>query len=774
MEKSRKKLKWSLLALMSLMVMASCAGASDDASSGTGDSSGSTSDTSGSDSSSSSDTSIDVDPVITDHVYFKSPAVADTVYLISSTNMTNAEMAMITSVQGILAQTCSRIFVRDGTQDSYDHFVYMQNLMGFEVVEYTNAWDLLDEVKQYLPTSRYVLYSGYFSSGDNYDLTINHAATVSGVEGYIMIDTSLVTEAIEHGFRQGKDVTSYTTRQVFEEYKDQLNPQLILHQNPQKMMLRDYGIAAKAFCCYFDYITDDNLIWSEVGTWADENAPIIGWTENEIDFVEINSSLSLVTLAADWGVSFSFLSGYSADSGLSFPNYQKQSVKAEQGKHYVSFVMSDGDNIQWLERNFMNDTRFYGAKCRGKFPMTWTVSPSLYDMGPTVLQNIYDQGTENDYFIAGPSGYGYVNPTSYNSSSLFDYAQKTAQYMKATGTSVVNFIDSWVDSSVLDVFTRYSNVKGGLWSVGDYYLEGNGGVYWSNDKPFLTVRECLWRNSSSHDQYYGYTERVAQRINNYNTDPTDISGYTVVICHAWSIGVLPYVERCINQLEDHVEVVSLDDMIDMVAENVPHEDVETPNDISPTDLELCDIDSRAIYWKDVKDYPTTDVRKFDFTSEDDLGNWSLNAGGFEYDSCQWDSWSSEGTGSIKLDGSDLNDKQDYVPNAYMYNAFDLTSSDTTLEILCKGGSDADTNFRVNLYYEDANGEGVNVILKDGYGTDATFDDYGYYHRTDGANVTTYRFDLTPYQGQKVVISLEQDDDGDGSGEQIFIDHVYIS
>ena len=770
----QKWLRKTVAFLLSVVVLSGCNPASNSLSS----SAGNASTTQESWSSSPSSSSTQVNPPIQSGVYWRSPGIADVVYAISATSMSGDEMAMISSVQGILAQTLSRVYVYDGTADSKYWLSQLQSKKGFQVKEYTDAFALLADVKTYLPSKKYVTYKSVTTSGNNYNLSIDHAATVSGVEGWIMVDSSLVSKAIAAGFAPGIDVSDYTTRQIFEKYKSRLNNQLLLNQNPQKAMLRDYSIAAKAFCGYMDYITDDSMIRTEIGQWAAKNAPIIGWTENEVNFVSVNSTLSLITLAADWAISLSFLSGYSPAATLSFPNYQKRNITATKGKHYLAIVMSDGDNIQWLERTFMDDTRWYGSSRRGSFPMTWTVSPALADLGPGVLKSIYSRGSANDDFIAGPSGIGYINPSEYNETALPDYSAKTAGYMSRTGLSSVNFLDSFANEDSLAYFAAQNQIKGGVWSLGDYYLEGKGGVYWSNDKPFVSVRETLWRDGNdNHNKYYGFTERVAQRINSYKTDPTDISGYTVLIAHAWSIGTMEYINRFVRQLDDHVELVTVDELLDLVKANVPHTNVEQAADIAPNEVSpLCAIDSRAFYWKDVKDYPVTAQRNFEFTSPDDLGGWSLNCGGLEYDKCVWDSWSVSGKGSIRLDGSDLNDKMDAIPNSYMYNMFQLGSNESKLEILCKGGSNADTFFRVHVYYEDASlamGYGED-ILKDGYGASATFDDYGYYERADGSNPTTYDFSLSKYAGKKTLISLEQDDDGDGSGEQIFIDYVHIS
>jgi hypothetical protein len=104
---------------------------------------------------------------------------------------------------------------------------------------------------------------------------------------------------------------------------------------------------------------------------------------------------------------------YSAHAGVRTPGFrftQKHrtpaSVKVED-KVYVSFVHSDGDAI-WAKNNFY--ARNWLDSQRGKFPCTWELQPYAVDFAPGQLEYYYRTRTENDYFIAGPSGAGYTAP----------------------------------------------------------------------------------------------------------------------------------------------------------------------------------------------------------------------------------------------------------------------------------------------------------------------------------------------------------------------------
>lgn len=702
--------------------------------------------------------------------FYRSPSVADTIYVLDAETMSLAEQYLAVSLQGIVAQRQPSIYIEFSQQsDTWREDLEINNDIIF--VDVGSVWELVSRFSGDIAEMRYVLFDSPETSLNMFNQSVNYAATVAGVERYVMIDSSIEKEALANGLELGKDVRNASTREIFDEYKDKLNPQFLIHQAPDKPHLRDYGIAGKAFCWYSDFDSDTS-VKEDILRWADENAPIFGWTENEIDYVEVNSMLSKMTMPADWSSNLSLFSGLSRPETIQ-QKHTPERIEGEKGKHYVAIVMSDGDNLQWIQNGFTDSAQYFGNPNHGEFKMTWGISPSLYDVAPNMMQYCYDAATENDEFITGPGGGAYVNISGYTNSSLSGYAEYTADYMKKSGMSYVNFIDNYINADALDPFARQENIKGGIWSVGNKYIEGGGSVYWSNGKPFITARETLWRvqGDTQGNKYYGFTERVAQRINGYVKDYTRIEGYTVVIAHAWSIGAMDYVARFVDQLDDSVELVTVGEMIDMVTRYVPKENVETLDDALPGDFDdaLAPILSEQYRYDDLKDVTLANGKEFLFTSPSDLGGWKLGNGGLQYDKAVWDEWGRRGSGSIKLEGSDMEDTIDPIPNAWMYAKLSVDENDNYLGIYCRGSSGAATKLRVRaILLENGALRAENLI--DGF---EETDEYGYYLLTE-TSPKNYWFSVEKYQGKQVIFSIEQDDDGDGNGEIVYVDAVYLA
>ncbi len=747
------KKKTTFLLLLLGTMLASCASNETSSKSGAED-----------DTSSSKNNDAPVEK-IKEGAFYKPDGYASTCYVIPRSSMTTSEFVMIQSLQGILAQEKATIFI-SGMGEKDETISEMSKKLGFTLTSIDDSWELLDKFKTAVVNKKFVTYTST-DKGDRYDNSINRAATISGVEQWIMVENSLVSQCLAAGFKLGADASSLSDEVVFHNYKQYLNNTYLINQSPTSLPLRDYGISGVALCTYVEYLTDE--LRKEISEWTCSNCPVFGWTESEGDFVGYNSNYSMVTIASDWSGNLSFMAAEDINKDLEPANRVKSTVKAEKGKHYVTIVMSDGDNVQWLQRGFETDSKYYGSKYRGKFKMNWTMAPALSDVAPYVMESIYDKATEKDDFICGPSGFGYVNVNDYNANAMADYAAKTAGYCEKSGLSVLNFIDNYVTSDYLDYFTQYDNIKGGLWSVSDYYVQGGdagaGSVHWSNDKPFVCFRDTLWRVSgSSVAKYYGYTERVAQRINDRSTDITSIDAYSAVVCHAWSIGTMEYINRFIEQLDDHVEVVNAGEFIDLITENVKHEDVEEVLDHTPAsykDSELCDIETDPFYWNDVKDTPVTDKKSWDFSTGEQT-DWTLGCGGLQYDSAKY---TSDG---IYLDGSDLDDRDDYIPNAYAYAMKNWDGSEKKITMVAKSGSaSSDVNLRVRLYLEDPNNKrgasSINLVANEW--DKSKIDKYGYYLFQSGEFVTL-TFDLSSYSlnGKKGLLVFESDDSGEGSGE----------
>jgi hypothetical protein len=76
-------------------------------------------------------------------------------------------------------------------------------------------------------------------------------------------------------------------------------------------------------------------------------------------------------------------------------------------KLFVGHYVGDYDAPSWLHKAV---PVFFRDPARGAVPLGWAFDPNLSDRAPQALAYAYRHATTNDFFIAGDSGAGYLNP----------------------------------------------------------------------------------------------------------------------------------------------------------------------------------------------------------------------------------------------------------------------------------------------------------------------------------------------------------------------------
>lgn len=76
-------------------------------------------------------------------------------------------------------------------------------------------------------------------------------------------------------------------------------------------------------------------------------------------------------------------------------------------KLFVGHYVGDYDAPSWLYKAV---PAFFRDPKRGQIPLGWAFDPNLADRAPQALAYAYRHATTNDFFIAGDSGAGYLNP----------------------------------------------------------------------------------------------------------------------------------------------------------------------------------------------------------------------------------------------------------------------------------------------------------------------------------------------------------------------------
>jgi GxGYxYP putative glycoside hydrolase C-terminal domain/GxGYxYP_N second domain len=75
--------------------------------------------------------------------------------------------------------------------------------------------------------------------------------------------------------------------------------------------------------------------------------------------------------------------------------------------HYLGFYAGDFNSAAWLYEAM---PALWGDGARGRVPVNWAIDPNLERRAGPLLAHLWTTRTENDVFVSGDSGAGYVNP----------------------------------------------------------------------------------------------------------------------------------------------------------------------------------------------------------------------------------------------------------------------------------------------------------------------------------------------------------------------------
>jgi hypothetical protein len=226
--------------------------------------------------------------------------------------------------------------------------------------------------------------------------------------------------------------------------------------------------------------------------------------------------------------------------------------------HYVCFLVSDGDNVQW---NLGGLPAYFNHPTRGRFGMGWALSPSLVDLAPSALHWYYEHAVPGrDGFVAGPSGGGYFYPSLYPPAQLDEHTRRLNDFMQRGGLRIVQILD-FNSLDRLDLWDKYT-AQPGIDAL--FYLEYSrhdrhqGAIRWSNAKPVITPRALLWRGLKGADE-----ETVTRQLNSAARNSSTSEGYSLVLIHAWTKG-LADVQKVVAGLNPGVQVVTPDQFVKLI------------------------------------------------------------------------------------------------------------------------------------------------------------------------------------------------------------------
>ena len=453
------------------------------------------------------------------------------------------DRALVASLQGLVAKRSpEQIFIDDGGAST----VWKDYLASRYGITLTNEYATLPALVTHF--RRYV--RGYIV----YDLatnrrSINVATSFSGPLMGLPVDRTQVELVRSLGItRELLDVSDKDEKWAYDNHRGLFSDATAAELNfTVYHQLRDYATLTNSFTFYGE-VTD----WrGRVLAGLAPGATLFGWGRNETAMVRQASQEGVATVPTDLAANLSALSSIHSTDGL---RQKVDPAPVTRRKHYVSFVVSDGDNVQWNLRGLQ---QYYRNPDRGRFSIGYGVSPALVDLAPSVLRWYYENAGK-ERFIAGPSGGGYVYPSRMPADDLDRFTRNLNTSMGKAGLSIAEILDdqdSFDRPDVLSKYLRQPNIDALLY----FGLNANGRIGWVDGKPVIGQRDVLWAGVT--DEY-----ALARAINARPVSPTTADGYTLVLVHCWTKS-LSDIGRVVDGLGPDVEVVTPQDLVSLITQN---------------------------------------------------------------------------------------------------------------------------------------------------------------------------------------------------------------
>ena len=407
---------------------------------------------------------------------------------------------------------------------------------------------------------------------------------------------------------RGKDETW-----ALSNYESSFSKDIVCLQDENKcMFLSDYSIFADAFQ-FFDNDINSKLVNDAFGRMND-NRIVMGWGPDEKNTVEKISKNSLQLNGSDWTENIPVLSNFVATTKQ---HTHTTTIIDDDNVHTVCFFVSDGDNLNWMLKEFYGFKEAYGSPNRGQVSIGWSISPVMCELAPTVMKYLYDQATNTstvkDHFVGSTSGVGYMNPDLFP--SLQASANLTNEYMGKADLNILNIIGTQYKAYHMQKYLKQDNIDAIFYYKYENYAGLNGAIHIVKDKPVIGARYRLWDG-------FDNATTLANKLNKQSTDAYSAAGYSLVAVHAWSFNryVVNEINACASKLNSNVVVVSPDEFVKRInkkfglptaVENkITTEDLKVyPNPVSNNSIniqaefkkgdivEIVDLNNRLIYKK---------------------------------------------------------------------------------------------------------------------------------------------------------------------------------
>jgi hypothetical protein len=467
------------------------------------------------------------------------------------------------SVAGLAAKAVNEgrgdemVWIGSGNRNVEDLFAPLfKRHLDLELRGTFDVWELIDRYAKKGIIKGYIVFRSDESAGDinqhraGTDYSVNVATSLAGLLDGVIVDEKLEGEARSRGLTRLMDVRGKTQLWCFDRYRDQFNRRMVCTQDPRKPHVRDLAIAQKALTVY-----GHDAPTPAVMEWLEPLSPILGWNGgDEFTTTQLSTRYGHIQTCTDWCMNLPVLmAGTETMEPQKAPDFDPRTIDWNDRRSTITFISSDGDNVQWLQGNFLGKGQgiyYWSNPQRGTIPFGWSCCFSqLAQLCPETMNIALATQSPNDSFIEWGGGYYYPDLFGDGRKDRWELlarqARRTWGLMKNCNTRIIGFNVAEYDSpDARKAYEVFASQTEGLLGIVVFqysrYEEGGGETFWVKDRngielPVITARYSLWEHQNDRERA-GTPAKVAREIAQTVavTRPDELPRHDWVICHVWS------------------------------------------------------------------------------------------------------------------------------------------------------------------------------------------------------------------------------------------------
>lgn len=408
------------------------------------------------------------------------------------------------------------------------------------------------------------------------------ASVASHVYNSIIVDVRDKEYFEKAGYSMKYDPTHKTTLDAWHEFKDKCNNEALVIMPVQTGELREFAIKNNLFVLNLNKKQGDprsgqNVdLLEEVLAWLQPNVPVYGWEQgvSEDQFVARISKSGHPMIPCDWSYNHSLTSLLYTErqQPVQAQSFNLKLIDFDKKRNYVSFFLSDGDNIQWMMQDFA--TSFYDVPEAIEVKMSYGLPVStLSMMAPAQLHNLMNlRRDECSVLEMLGGGYYYIDTYSQNNNrndNLKIAAERLAVSMRRYHVGLLGVMAMDVKSAAsreayqafVDANDRLEGIIALQYSP---YAGGGGEVFWVTNKngydiPVITVRYSLWDRIHERE---GSPDFIASKLE----AEAQVESFSAICVHAWSrfegnAHGAAAARLCAGKLDGRFEVVNMQELV---------------------------------------------------------------------------------------------------------------------------------------------------------------------------------------------------------------------